>query len=182
MSLGAPGLARRYARALSELAKSAGVTDPVGASLSRFAECWTSSDELRTAFSSPDLGQPQRKNLLEDLGSRLFLEDLVLKTLLLLSDRRRMAIVPDLAEAYFALAEMEKEVVKAEVTTAARLSEAYFEELQRALEKVTGKHVSITRNVDPSLLGGVVTKVGDKVFDGSLRTRLDELEEELLLA
>lgn len=181
MSLGSPVLARRYARALSELAESQSITQEVGESLDRIRDCWNDNGSLQTAFSSPELGSDERRAVIREIGGRLFLNDMVIKTLCLLSDRRRMALVPALRDAFFALSEQKQDRVQAEVTTAARLSEAYFEQLQQTLEEVTGKKVTLTRHLDPGLLGGVVTKVGDKVFDGSLRTRLDELEEELLL-
>lgn len=70
--------------------------------------------------------------------------------------------------------------MRAEVTTAAELPEAYFTELKQTLERVTGKQVVVTHKVDASLIGGVVTRVGDQVFDGSVKNRLSELKDELL--
>lgn len=182
MSAGTSGLAHRYAKALFELADDAGASEPVGESLTRFAEAWDSSEPLREAFSSPDLSASQRRKVVEELGQRMFLESLVIKTLCLLSDRRRLSLCVPLKDAFFRLSDEKLGLVHAEVTSASRLSEAYVEELQSTLSAVTGRQVLVTRTVDPSLLGGVVTRVGDKVFDGSLKSRLEELEEELLLA
>jgi F-type H+-transporting ATPase subunit delta len=107
------------------------------------------------------------------------MDPLVRDTLLLVSDRGRMGQVEDIASAYQEQAEARSGRVRAEVVTASELPEAYFTELQKTLERVTGKKVSVARRVDPSLLGGVVTRVGDQVFDGSLKHQLQELKHEL---
>jgi F-type H+-transporting ATPase subunit delta len=107
------------------------------------------------------------------------MDPLTRDTLLLVSDRGRLRQVADIASAYQLQAEARSGRVRAEVVTASELPEAYFQQLQKTLERVTGKKVTVTRRVDASLLGGVVTRVGDQVFDGSLRHQLDELKHEL---
>ena len=78
------------------------------------------------------------------------------------------------------MSDLREGVLRAEVTTATRLSDAYYTRLQEQLEKMTGKRVVIDRREDPSLVAGVVTRIGDTVIDGSLRTRLQEMSHALL--
>src|SRR4029077_8856544 len=97
--------------------------------------------------------------------------------LMLLVDRRRTRTLPLVARMLRELADARKGVVRAEVTTATPLSAEYFERLQARLEKMTGKRVVIDRKTDASLIAGVVTRIGDRIIDGSLRTRLQSLRD-----
>jgi F-type H+-transporting ATPase subunit delta len=172
-------LGRRYATALFALAEQAGSVDKIGQDLKDFAASWLSSRELRMAFENPSVGMQSRRQVLRELAAASGMDPLARDTLLLVSDRGRIRYVADIASAYQEQAEARSGRVRAEVVTASELPEAYFQELQKTLERVTGKKVSVTRRVDASLLGGVVTRVGDQVFDGSLRHQLDELKHEL---
>jgi F-type H+-transporting ATPase subunit delta len=172
-------IGRRYANALLALASQADAVDQVAKDLHDFAATWQESRELRAAFENPSVGVASRRQILRDVAQASGMHPLLRDTLLVLSDRGRMAQLPNLVEAFDALAEVRAGSVRAEVITASQLPEAYFAELQRILERVTGKHVLVTRRVDPALLGGVVTRIGDQVFDGSLSHRLNELKHEL---
>jgi F-type H+-transporting ATPase subunit delta len=172
-------LARRYATALINLAQQANSLDKVGGDLRDFAESWEQSRELRGVFENPNVGVATRRQILRDLAAQSGMEPLLRDTLLLLSDRGRMNQLPGLVEAYEQLLEARSGRVRAEVITASELPAAYFAELQKVLERVTGKQVTVAARVDPSLLGGVVTRIGDQVFDGSLSNRLNELKQEL---
>jgi hypothetical protein len=97
----------------------------------------------------------------------------------LLADRSRLPHLRAIGRAYHALREERGGLVLAEVTTASALPDAYFAELERTLGQVTGRKVRLVKRVDPSLIAGVVTKVGDKVFDGSMKNRLSELRASL---
>jgi len=177
MSIGIVG--RRYGNALLALATQAGKVDKIVQDLNEFAASWKENRELRSAFENPIVSIQARRTILREIAQTSGMDDLVRDTLLLLSDRGRLGYVEDVAEALAGLAESRSGRVRAEVITASELPEAYFTELQKTLERVTGKHVSVTKRVDPSLLGGVVTRVGDQVFDGSLKNRLEELKHEL---
>ena len=177
---GAATLGRRYAKALLELASDEGKRDKIGQDLDSLASAWGESSELRAAFETPAVDAQARRGLLEALASRLGLDRTVLHTACLLSDRRRMRHLPEVVEAYRALAEERDGRVRAEVITAGPMPDSYFAELQRTLEQVTGREVVLVRREDSELIGGVVAKVGDKVFDGSVRARLTELRDTLL--
>jgi F-type H+-transporting ATPase subunit delta len=173
-------LARRYAKALLDLAVEQGQLDRVGRDLNSLLETWNGSRELRQVFENPAIGAAHRKQVVTKIVERLGVTPTVRNALLMLSDRRRLRYLPEIAEAYQQLAEERAGRIRAEVVTAAPMPEKYFIELQKTLESVTGKEVVLVRKQDESLIGGVVTRVGDKVFDGSLRSRLDELKENLL--
>ncbi|MFW6049592.1 MAG: F0F1 ATP synthase subunit delta [Myxococcota bacterium] len=173
-------LARRYAKALLELAEEQGQLEQVGRELAGLREAWDASEDLRDAFENPAVTAEQRRAILDALATRMGLSPTVTNALRLLSDRRRLRHLPEVAEAFERLAEAKEGRIRAEVTTAAAMPEPYYAELQKALESVTGRKVALVRHEDPSLIGGVITKVGDRVFDGSLRARLNELEEQLL--
>jgi F-type H+-transporting ATPase subunit delta len=172
-------LGRRYAQALLTLATEAGNVDKVSRDLHDFTAGWRESRELRTAFENPSVSVATRRQVLRDIAQSSGMEPLVRDTLLLVSDRRRMAYLTEIVEAFDAMAEARSGRLRAEVVSAIELPEAYFTELQKTLEQVTGKQVAIARRVDPSLLGGVVTRIGDQVFDGSVSHRLNELKHEL---
>jgi F-type H+-transporting ATPase subunit delta len=172
-------LGRRYAKALFALAEQAGSVDKVGQDLRDFAASFQGSRELRTVFENPSVGMQGRRQVLREIAAQSGMDPLARDTLLLVSDRGRLTQVQDIAVAYQEAAEARSGLVRADVVTAAELPEAYFQELQKTLERVTGKKVSVSHRVDPSLLGGVVTRVGDQVFDGSLRHQLEGLKHEL---
>ena len=98
----------------------------------------------------------------------------------LLARKRRLVICGDLARQLARLADLDDNVLRAEVTSAGTLSEAYLGRLKAELEKSTGKKIMLTQKQDPSLIGGVVTRIGDTVIDGSVRARLASFRESLL--
>lgn len=173
-------ISRRYAKALLELAEEAKQTPAVHKALAAFAETWASSDTLRDLFENPSVSAESRGKVLDQVATRLAAPPLLKNTLKLLADRGRMALLPELAAAFNGLAQTATGQVEAEVTTASPMPEKYYLELQKVLEKVTGKKVLVVRKQDPSIIAGVITRVGDKVFDGSVRNRLTELKEQLL--
>ncbi len=172
-------LAKRYARAIIELAAEINQVDRVGRDLKDAAGMWESSAGLREVFSNPSFGAQTRKKVLTDLAIRSAMSPTARNSLMYLADRRRLTHLPEIAGAFMTLAEQRSGKVKAEVISAAPLGESYYRQLQTALEQVTGKKVSIEKRTDPSMIGGVVTRVGDQVFDGSVTTQLHNLKDSL---
>lgn len=166
-------VARRYAKALLELGIEQKQLDRIVDDVSTVADAWRTSAELRNAIENPLVALQIKKALMGDLADQIGAHPTTRSALLLLVDRRRMRTLPYLAQSLAELADHHKGIARAEVTTAAPLSDTYYRRLQAQLETMTGKRVVIDRRSDPSLIGGVVTRIGDRVFDGSLRTRLD---------
>lgn len=171
---------RRYGRALFELAHEAGAADAIGKDLEDLAKTWESSEELRRAFENPEVGIEAKRKLIAAVAERASVHPLLKNTLMMLSDRRRLRHLSEIAEAYARIAERQSNRIRAEIVTAKKLPEAYYEQLVKTLEQATGKDVVLVRREDPSLIGGVVTTVGGRVFDGSLKNRLKELRSKLL--
>lgn len=172
-------LGRRYASALLGLAVEANALEAVRRDLRDFAAMWDESRDLHAVFENPSVGIETRRKVLREIAEKSGMHALVRDTLLLVSDRGRLRHVPEIADAFEALAESRSGRIRAEVVTATQLPPEYFAGLQRTLEQATGKQVVIASSVDPTILGGVVTRVGDQVFDGSLQHRLNELRDEL---
>lgn len=171
---------KRYATALYELAHESGAVDPIGKGLANFANAWASSEELRHVFENPQFSAEAKKQLVQTLAARIGAPPLLKNTLMMLSDRRRLKHIGEIAEAYRRIAERRSGSIRAEIVTASKLPDSYYAELVKRLEQTTGKKVVLVRREDPSLIGGVVTTVGGRVFDGSLKNRLRELRTKLL--
>jgi F-type H+-transporting ATPase subunit delta len=173
-------LGKRYANALLQLASDADVIDRAGRDLRDFASAFAESRELRGVFENPQVGQSSRHQILRDIAQNAGMHELVRDTLLVLSDRQRIGHVGEVADAYEAMAEARSGKLRAELVSASALPESYFQALETTLREATGRDVVVVRKVDPTLIGGVVARVGDQVFDGSVKNRLSELETELL--
>jgi F-type H+-transporting ATPase subunit delta len=172
-------LSRRYARAILELATEQNQVEQVGQQLSEFASLWTGSEELRSVFLNPEVSSEARKAVLVEIAQRAGLSQLARNSVLYIADRGRIAALPAIARAFNDLAQGTSGIVRAEVTSAAPLSDAYYTQLQKTLEQVTGHRVALEKKTDPNLIAGVVTRVGDKVYDGSIKSRLTELQDSL---
>jgi F-type H+-transporting ATPase subunit delta len=173
-------VARRYAQALLELGVEQGGLDKLVEDLATIAGAWETSHELRNALENPLVSHAAKKAVMAELSEQIAATPTMRNVLLLLVDRRRTKTLPYLARTLRELADARKGVVRAEVTTAAPLGDAYYARLQTQLEKMTGKRVVVDRVTDPSLIAGVVTRIGDRIFDGSLRTRLQSLKDSLM--
>ncbi|HEY8086630.1 MAG TPA: ATP synthase F1 subunit delta [Polyangiaceae bacterium] len=173
-------VARRYAQALLELGVETGTLDRLVEEMSTIASAWETSPDLRNALENPLVAHDAKKAVLTELSDQVGATATTRNALLLLVDRRRTAALPHVAQFLRELADSRKGVLRAEVTTAAPLSDAYYARLQIQLEKMTGKKVVVDRKTDGSLIAGVVTRIGDRILDGSLRTRLQSLKDSLL--
>lgn len=173
-------IARRYARAVFEIGKESGTLPALTRDLSELAATYSSSAELRDVLDNPLVPDEPREGLLTELSTRMGLSQTSLSTAKLLGRRRRLAALPEIARQLSKLVDEESGVVRALVTSAGPLTEAYLNELKAALEKSTGHKVTIIHKQDPSLIGGVVTQIGDQVIDGSIRARLQSFRESLL--
>lgn len=171
---------RRYAKALYDLADDNSVAERVGNDLAALAETWKGSEELITLFRNPEFTVEAKRGVIKAVAERSGCHAITVNAVQLLSDRRRLAHLPNIAAAYALIADRHSGRIRAEIVTATRLPDAYYAQLQAKLEEATGKKVALIRSEDPSLIGGVVTTVGGRVFDGSLKNRLRGLRSQLL--
>lgn len=173
-------VARRYARALLELGVEQSNLDRLVEEISTVAGAWDVSHDLRNALENPLVAHPAKKAVMTELCDQIGASPTTRNVVQMLIDRRRTKTLPFIAQYLREFADRRKGVVRAEVTTAAPLSDAYYERLQLQLEKMTGQKVVVDKKTDPTLVAGVVTRIGDRIFDGSLRTRLQSLKDALL--
>lgn len=176
-----PGvIAKRYATALLELGSESGQLDALVDEIARAAAAYEGSPELRAVFEDPLVAATAKQSILRELSERLGVGHATKNALALLLDRRRIKALPAISERLREMADLKRGILRAQVLTAMPLSEEYFEKLQRELERITGRRVALDRKLDPTLICGVVVRVGDTVYDGSLVARLKSMKETML--
>ena len=167
-----------YARGLFEVARAEGTLDEVEDELFRFARSYESSDELRNALSDDQIPPGKRQAIVEDLlGGRATPTTVQLVSMVIGSGRSRE--LPAIIDRMVERAAASKNLALAEVRSAIPLTADQQDRLKAALANATGKTVELKVIVDPSVLGGLVATVGDKVIDDTVRTRLDQLKSRL---
>jgi F-type H+-transporting ATPase subunit delta len=173
-------VSRRYARALLEIGREQGSLEALTNELSLAASVYEGSSELKSALENPLVALAAKRNILADIADAISASSTAKHTLLLLADRRRVRALPAIARTLRELADTQKGIVRAEVTAARPLSAEQSEKLRAQLERITGKQIAIDTRVDASLLAGVVTRIGDTIYDGSLRGRMAQLRGQLV--
>ncbi len=173
-------VARRYAKAIFEIGVETDTLATLVGEVSALAEAYEKGPELSRAMDNPLVPHAAKKAILADVAAGTGVGEVARHALLLLGDRRRLHALPGIAQVLREMADKKQGVLRAEVTTAVRLSDAYYAKLQVELEKLTGQRVALDKREDPALLAGVIARIGDRVYDGSLRTRLTELGNALL--
>ncbi|MBI3795696.1 MAG: ATP synthase F1 subunit delta [Deltaproteobacteria bacterium] len=170
--------ARRYAKALLELAREQGLQETVGTELARVAEV-LADPSLRQMLALPNLPLKTRKDVVEQLGTALSLPPLTSNFLRVLAENGRLAIVTDIEKAYQHLLERALGRVRAKVRAAAPLSEEELNAVVDTFSRLTKMTVIPTLELDPELLGGVTVEIEGRVYDASLKTQLQRLGETL---
>lgn len=173
-------VSRRYAKALVELAKAQGKLDEVGEELSKICAFLESEDALRYIFFNPAIALSQKDQVLKELSERIRLSPLTVNFLNLLLRKGRFQSLPDINLQYRIFWDEILNRATAEVQSATELSEETKTKLRETLSQVTGKEIILKTSINPELLGGIVTKIGSLVFDGSVHTQLNRVKEKLI--
>ena len=172
--------ANRYAKALFDVAlEEKADLAQVDRDLESVVAMMHASPEFAAA-SNRGLSDAARKSLIEAVSKAMTLTAPVTKLLVLLAQDRKLSYVPDLATAFRERLLAHQNIVRAEVTSAAPLSLDKTKALEDSLSKVTGKKVELSVSIDPELLGGVVAKIGSTVYDGSVKTQLQRMRQDLV--
>jgi F-type H+-transporting ATPase subunit delta len=179
MSVGG-SVARRYARALLEIGLETGKIKLIQRQIQDVAEAIESSEELRNVMRSPAVLLSQRKQVFELVLKRLGAAEHVRNTCMLLIDRGRTEILPAISSELALMVDEHEGVVRGEVVSATPVSKVYVDRLTSALKNVTGKTTLLETRVDKELIGGVITRVGGVVYDGSLKARMARVRELML--
>ena len=169
----------QYANALADVALQQGAAEPVVKQLNEFAGAYAESAELRSFLASPAVTAKEKHGIVEKLSARLGASKILRNFLFLVVDHRRTLIIPELAEAFESVIRKRQGMAEAQVVSAVELSVAQKKSLTQSLEKKTGKKIEAKYSVDKTLLGGAVVRIGDTVYDGSLRHRLNEMRVRL---
>lgn len=177
--MAAGSLARRYARALLEIGLEEKNLEELGKEVSDLAAAVASSSELTETLTNPAFPRSDRDKILSAVLSRLGASQTTVNFTRLLLDRERVAALPDIARELAVLIDENAGRVRAVITAARPLSSAQLSRLIKALEELSGKKILAETREDPALIGGVVAKVGDQVYDGSLRTQLSQLRRSM---
>jgi F-type H+-transporting ATPase subunit delta len=171
-------VARRYARALLDAVGAQ--ADEVLAQLEALCEFFEKQREMFVAISSPALARPQRTAITNAVvAGSAEIHPMLANLLRLLTDRNRFSVLPIITKQYRDLVDARIGRVRGSVTSAVALDATQIDGIRRSLEKMTKQSVELESNVDSSLLGGVVAKVGSHMYDGSLRSQLRELKQSL---
>ena len=164
-----------YARAMFDVARAEGNLAVIGDELFRFARALEGSDELRSALTDPHLPASRRQQIVEDLlGGRVEPATISLVGMAVGTGRGRE--LPAIIDSLARMSAEESGKAVAEVRSPIELNDDQRRRLADAVQKATGKQVEVKVVVDPSVLGGIVTTVGDTVIDGSVRSRLEQLK------
>ena len=169
---GVPG---RYATALFELAQEEHAIEPVAADLSRFQKLLDESGDLRRLVRSPVFSAEDQLAALDAILARAEIGGLAANFIRLVTRNRRLFAIADMIKAYRVLVAQSKGEVAAEVTSAEPLADAHLEELKAAIKASIGRDVDLALKIEPAILGGLIVKVGSRMVDNSLRTKLQNL-------
>jgi F-type H+-transporting ATPase subunit delta len=170
------GMAGRYAQALFALAKESQQADQVAADLDAFSKLIDMSDDLRRLIRSPVFSAGDQVRALSAILARAGIAGTAANFLKLVATKRRLFAVSDMIRDYRRLNDAEKGITRAEVTVAEPLKDAHLLALKDALAQVSGgRSVELAVKVDPAIIGGLVVKLGSRMVDGSLRTKLNSI-------
>lgn len=173
--------ANRYAKALFDVAlQEKADLAQIDRDLQAVVAMMAASPDLADASNRGSVTEEKRKLLIEAVSKAMTLTTPVSKLLVLLAQTRKLNLLPDLEKAYRERLLAHQNIVRAEVKSAAPLSPDKTRALEESLATVTGKKVELSVSVDPELLGGVVATIGSTVYDGSVRTQLQRMRQELV--
>ena len=170
------GVSGRYATALFELARDEKSVDAVKADLDRFDAMLADSADLKRLVRSPVFSSDAQSRALSAVLDKAGISGISANFLKILTTNRRLFAVDQVIRAFRALVAKFKGEATADVTVAEKLSDKNLDALKTALKSVTGKDVSLNVNVDPSIIGGLVVKLGSRMVDSSLRTKLNSIK------
>ena len=170
------GIAERYAGSLYELAVQSNTVDQVEADLGRFEALLSESDDLSRMIKSPVFSAEEQFKAIVAISEKAGISGFFANFLKVVARNRRLFALPGMIKAFRIIAARQRGEISAEVTSAHALTAAQETELKAALKGVTGKDVTINVAVDPTILGGLIVKLGSRQIDTSLRTKLNSLK------
>jgi F-type H+-transporting ATPase subunit delta len=169
----------QYANALADIALAQGAAEPAARQLNDFGSAYAQSAELRTFLASPAVTVEAKHAVIEKINGRMSASKIIRNFLFVITDHRRTQLIPEILAMFQQVIRQRQGVAEAQISSAVELSAAQKKELAATLTKVTGKKIETKYSLDPALLGGAVVRIGDTIYDGSLRSRLNEMRSRL---
>ena len=172
--------ATRYARALLDVAINEKADhEAIERDLAAFADLFIAHPALAKVLLNPAVLVPRKRAAVAELVGRMTMPSILAKLVTLLAERDRLELVPDLLASYRERLMDHQKVVRAELTTAAPIDASRVDAIRRGLAAVTGRSVTISAKIDPSIIGGIVARVGSTVYDASVTRQLARMKERL---
>ena len=172
-------IARRYAKALLLIGKEDGQTEQYRNELGEFAQILDREKGLANTIANPLYNFGERERVLRKVIEKLSLTKVMSSFLMLLFQKGRIGFIASINEFYQLLADEVKGVARASLISASELSAETIEKIRSSLSKKTGKEVVLDVSKDPGLIGGIITRIGDLILDGSIKTQLLNMKESL---
>ena len=173
-------IARRYAKALVNLADNEKGLDNTGKNLTAIAEVYKANSELRQVLSDTKVSSRLKLEILKEVLSKIKASKLVDTFSRYLLAKRRIDFLPDIERAFNLLLQEKLGRIEADVTTASELPKETVKKLVGAISVYSGKEVEVNLNIDPSIIGGIVTRIGPTVIDGSIQTHLNQIRQSII--
>jgi F-type H+-transporting ATPase subunit delta len=170
----------QYANALADVALAQGAADSALKQLGEFAAAFGTSSELRNFLTSPGVPREAKHGAIEKIASRVGAGKIIRNFLFVIADHHRTHILPEIVDAFEDVIRQRQGIAEAEISSAVELSAAQKKKIAQTLERLTSKKIQAKYSLDPALLGGAVVRVGDTVYDGSVRKSLNEMRARLV--
>jgi len=170
----------QYANALADVALAQEAADAAVKQLADFAAAFGVSVELRNFLSSPAVARDAKHGVIEKICTRVGAGKIIRNFLFVIVDHQRSHVLPEIVGAFQEVIRQRQGIAEAEISSAVELSAAQKKRFAQSLERLTGKKIQAKYSLDPALLGGAVVRVGDTIYDGSVRNSLNELRARLV--
>ena len=169
----------QYANALADVALAQGASDAALKQLGDFVTAFGVSSELRNFLTSPGAPREAKHGVIEKIAARIGAGKIIRNFLFVIADHQRTHILPEILAAFQDVIRQRQGIAEAEISSAVELSTSQKKKFAQILERLTGKKIQAKYSLDPSLMGGAVVRVGDTIYDGSVRSSLNEMRARL---
>ncbi|MFZ1700446.1 MAG: ATP synthase F1 subunit delta [Pyrinomonadaceae bacterium] len=173
-------IARRYSVALADVVLKSGETAVIQNELSSLGELFSQNSDLQTVFSNPAITHINKQKVLDSLIAKAKPSKTTANFLKVLLQNGRLSDLGEINDRFGTVLDERSGIISAEITSARELPDAERAEFEKSLAELTGKRVNISYSVEKEIIGGVVTRIGSTVYDGSVRTKLETLKEQLI--
>lgn len=173
-------IARRYSVALADVVLAGGQTDTVKHEIASLGQLFGQNTELQTVFSNPAITHANKEKVLDGILGKVKPSSTTANFLKVLLQNGRLTDLTEINDRFADVLDERSGLVAAEITSARELPAGERAEFEKSLAALTGKTVNVNYTVDPDIIGGVVTRIGSTVYDGSVKTKLENLKEQLV--